>query len=150
MTECAISVDPGAWSIAWASWAKDGFLLECGLHKFQTKSEGSEWVQSRGHGWDVLVVEKPQIYQTNRKEIDENDLVDVATTVGMCYPLAAEIIEWYPRQWKGQVPKKVHHKKMKASALNPNDVAVLKAAKMYCNHNVLDAVGIGLRYFRRN
>jgi hypothetical protein len=52
-----------------------------------------------------------------------------------------------PREWKGQVPKDVHHARL-VKTLTPDELAMVEAsAPPSLRHNVLDAVGIGRYWF---
>jgi hypothetical protein len=53
-----------------------------------------------------------------------------------------------PREWKGQVPKDVHHARL-VKTLTPEELAMVEAsAPPSLRHNVLDAVGIGRYFFK--
>jgi len=53
-----------------------------------------------------------------------------------------------PREWKGQVPKDVHHARL-VKTLTPDEMAMVeRAAPPSLRHNVLDAIGIGKYWFQ--
>lgn len=125
-----ITVDPGVKCSYYAIWSSFGLLVEVG----QTESPGA-------YSHIDLVIEKPQIYQGRKQKGDPNDLIDLAMVVGAWrheHPYT-ELVK--PRQWKGQVPKAVMTKRI-LSKLTDAELAVLGDLKS--NHNVVDAVGIGL------
>lgn len=73
-----------------------------------------DWVQpfKRDVVWstDTLVCEKPKIYP-GVPGVDANDLVDLGEVVGWFRSavMHVEYRSYYPADWKGQVPKPVHH-----------------------------------------
>lgn len=147
-----VAFDPGV-STGWALF-KDK-LVACGLITWDGwNAEAPEFREA----WfatveefapnRVAVVELPQVYRASQSKGDPADLIDTAFRAGM---LASWVQPWcaiktvMPREWKGQLPKEVHHRRILA-ALTPEERAVLDAceaprAKM---HNVIDAVGLGL------
>jgi hypothetical protein len=94
------------------------------------------------------VIEMPRWYPREH-EIDINDILDLACLVGRLQGRLEEkgvdVELVYPRTWKGTVPKDIHNKRVLA-ALSKEELAKLPKrprAKDY-DHNMLDAVGIGL------
>jgi len=146
------SVDPHKAKIAIAVWSacvhpsgkRTGTLKSYELIKAPLDSL-VDWALYRKRAYDLLVIETPQIYPGERVK-DPNDLLDVAKTVGLCHVIAREVIEYRPAQWKGQTPKKIHQKRIK-SLLSPSELAIL--GNMQDQSDVLDAVGIGLKYLGR-
>lgn len=63
----------------------------------------------------VVVIEKPQVYKGHLSKGDPNDLIDLAILVGALVHLfgPAKILLPKPVQWKGQVPKRIHHARIK-------------------------------------
>ena len=108
-----------------------------------------DYVRERSYqrlaGSSVVVVEKMQIYPNERVK-DPNDLLEVSKVVGMCHFLGETVVEYFPREWKGQLPKKTHHDRIK-KVLTQIEMSVL--GKYIKNEHVLDAVGLGLFYLRR-
>lgn len=100
-------------------------------------------------GWpQKVVVEVPRWYPKEH-EIDVNDLLDLGLKAGVLSGFyeqrGVEVESVFPRTWKGTVPKKIHNERVLA-ALTEEEVALLPRrprAKDH-DHNVLDAVGIGL------
>src|SRR5437762_10619146 len=97
-------------------WSIDPDTSESGLATFDGEARLT-WV-----GWlppfrlgpvyscDVLVIEKPRIYP-GVPGIDANDLIDLAEVVGWhrATIMCGKYRSYYPSDWKGQVPKPVHH-----------------------------------------
>lgn len=106
---------------------------------------------------DVLVVEKPQVY-TCRNNANPDDLIELSAALGACvatveaYYFIEKYVTYLPREWKGQVPKEVHHRRIRR-ALKGTEQAALKKClagiQPDLQHNALDAVGLGLKYLGR-
>lgn len=130
-----ISIDPGTDS-GWALF--DGLLQGCGLG------------QSPVAG-DVLVIERPQVYPDHKANPD--DLITLAIDVGRRAALARCKTTIYirPRQWKGQVPKTIHNARVLAM-LKPEETRTFLSLTQNVGtkiHNVIDAIGLGLWYLRK-
>jgi len=134
------SVDPHKSKIALIEWF-GGKLYDFDL----IRADLVEYCLARIRRYDVLVIEKMQIYPNERVKCP-NDLLDVSKTVGLCHVMGRQVIEYAPREWKGQVPKDKHHPRIK-DALSDAELAIL--GKQANQPDILDAVGIGLKYFRR-
>jgi len=100
-------------------------------------------------GWSGVkaVIEKPQVYRISKA--DPNDLIALSVVVGEWKEYlgqqGAEVELVTPKSWKGSVPKKIHNARV-LSLLTKKEVALLPKrtrAKDY-DHNLLDAVGLGL------
>lgn len=108
---------------------------------------GRDQLEMTGHGAARVVIEKPQIYL--KREIDVNDLVEVALAAGEArqyFRAQSGAVDYvWPATWKGQTPKTVSHKRIKAEldAEEHKRVQLPRAAKTL-GHNVWDAIGIGL------
>jgi len=88
------------------------------------------------YGLDLLVIEKPQVYERWKSKGDPNDLVDLAVLVGALIVVipAKRILLPQPQQWKGSVPKRIHHRRIRT--LYP-DLG-------RCSADAMDAVGLAL------
>jgi hypothetical protein len=100
---------------------------------------------------DTIVCEIPQIYKTSPG--DPNDLVAVAMVAGaLCAAIPCKKIEtFWPAEWKGQVPKAIHHKRLMGK-LSAAELTIVKEAKITAGervHNILDAVGLGVWHLAR-
>ena len=132
-----ITVDPGVNYFAWAGWLRDGTLRACGL--WSAKDDlPIPFLEFDGR---EVIVEVPG----RRWRGTEKDVLQLATAAGYYAGVlsrggAHRFVE--PSQWKGQVPKEVHHPRIVA-ALAPEEQARLPVKKGALVH-VLDAVGIGL------
>lgn len=146
-----LSIDPGKRSLAWASWAH-GRLTGAGLVTHKRRGWVGELhqmtlqVECLAGPVDVTVCEVPRIYPQERKK-RPNDLIDLAVVTGACSRLGkgGRFETVTPQGWKGQTPKTISGERSLA-ALDPTELAILEATGKLGNHNVLDAVGIGLHW----
>ena len=113
------------------------------------------WYHKTMDGWspDAVAHEQMQVYRASLQKGDPNDLLELAGVCGWVAALVGtdcKVTPYLPRQWKGQIPKDVHAKRI-LGRLNPNEAQVLKAEKIpkSLEHNVIDAIGIGLYHLKR-
>jgi len=94
-----------------------------------------------------LIVERPKIYQkkTTRQSDIEMLLISVGALVGL-WPGAVSLI--YPAAWKGQVNPDVMCERVE-TRLSQNETCVIECRLKSKRHNVLDAIGIGLKTLGR-
>jgi hypothetical protein len=136
-----ISGDPGA-NPGLGVFGHSSQLIDCGI----------DWLELWRPYADTLVIEKPTIYPHSKAR--PNDIVTLAISAGrLAERVDARAEVWVlPRQWKGQIPKTkrledyIIYKRVMA-ALNELERAVL--AQHGSDHNVVDAVGIGLWHLGR-
>lgn len=147
-----ISIDPGKWAIAWALF-EESKLSRCGI----TKHPGGAFddglrdmvyrvrEDSGQHASIKTIVEYPKLYPHSRN-INPDDLITLAVVSGACSILGPVRLV-HPREWKGAVPKGVSHERVQ-KRLGELEVAVLSAGLegviRTLQHNVMDAVGIGV------
>lgn len=98
-------------------------------------------------GRGVCVIELPVVYPT--RNVPAADLIDLAVLVGDLRGLyrrhAFETVLVKPRTWKGTTPKAIHHKRLLAAlASEERDRLPLRPRAKNYDHNMLDAIGIGL------
>jgi hypothetical protein len=125
-----IAIDPGA-STGFAVYT-DGILTHAGTGLPDLMC-------------DVVIVEKPEHRPGGKTPV--NDLITLAFTAGQCASAyhGATVYAFKPSQWKGSVPKRVHHPRIRA-LLEPHELAVIpKNAK----HDTWDAIGLGLFALKR-
>jgi hypothetical protein len=134
-----IAIDPG--------------VQKCGVAAFDDgKLVRANWIP--GHSlWAVflkadwnaaLAIERMQVYKVSKG--DPNDLILVSEMVGYLTAGFTVTSFYKPRTWKGQVPKTVIQKRV-SKALDEAEFKVLMP--WFNNHNVVDAVGIGLFHLGR-
>jgi hypothetical protein len=134
-----LAIDPGRQ----AGWA---------LFKSRKLAGAGVWqsnIVPKGKGLlDLVVVEAPRWYPREHR-IDVNDLLDLSIAVGKIEGMMEErgvpVEIVYPRTWKGSVPKEIHNRRVLA-ALTPQELGLLpkRPRARDFDHNVIDAVGIGL------
>jgi len=107
-----------------------------------------DWLFREGQ----LVIEIPQVYRVGKSKGDPNDLIKVAVQAGQWIERAklygASVYRHLPQEWKGQVPKNVHHERILA-ALSPAESARIPKLPKADAHNMLDAIGLGLFHLGR-
>ena len=136
--------DPGQ-ETGWAA-GLDGELFGCGLVRVYKDrplsiSGGTPILQTKA--W----IEIPE-FRREKNEVDPNDLIALGTKVGRiqerCLTWGYEVFLVRPSYWKGSVPKKIHHQRIRAD-LRPSETVVLETGLAPVaeglQHNVLDAVG---------
>lgn len=145
-----LTIDPGKKSIGWALWSV-GSLASCGLFRFETLQSLSQWHRERSGIADLVVCEVPQIYRVSKSKGDPNDLIPVALTAGVClsaHPVSEQIL---PRTWKHTIDPDVLDARIRARMSGVASFAeCLATVPKSLQHNVVDAVGIGLWWLERN
>ena len=96
-----------------------------------------------------LVVEVPQVYNQAYWKGDPADLIELAGVDGAITVAvgATNNYGFLPREWKGQVPKDIHNKRVEAK-LSVEELATIESTATV-RHNVVDAVGLGLWFLGR-
>ncbi|KKN75945.1 hypothetical protein LCGC14_0375020 [marine sediment metagenome] len=163
-----LTIDPGVTCCGWALF-RDMYLVKAGLSR--TKSASIE-ERTRDHynnfmmgglleKVDIVVIEKPQVYQQRMWKGDPNDLIDLAIVVGgiVANTRPTVIVRTItPNEWKGQVPKDVTDARMRRiltkrgeqDALeNPVVLGKPKGAPEGLLHNMMDGIAIGLAHLQR-
>lgn len=129
------SMDPN--KEGWAFFV-DGTLQRCGLY---CDMESSLYGLT-----DFVVIECPMIYP--RTKVDPNDILVLAIRVGIHIGSAQAAGVDYrlvrPREWKGTVPKAVFAKRI-LSKLTASEGRILWSL----DHNIVDAIGLGLYHLGR-
>jgi hypothetical protein len=111
--------------------------------------EVNEWLRDLPSA-DELVLEVMQSYDLRHQKGDQNDLLELAGVGGAIVGiLSPERVTGYrPAEWKGQVPKVVHHKRIQRE-LTEQEVKRIEKCPESLKHNVIDAIGIGLFHCKR-
>lgn len=168
-TGLTVSIDPGLHGCGVAVFL-DGLLAHAeytgGLGgQIHTLLEPIEPVERllfevAGEGtWDrttapihTLIVEVPQVYDTPKqkgRQVDVLRLYGVAIAiVAVARPFVRAALTLQPAEWKGQVPKDVMVERIKGR-LSPDEMDVIDLPSSTVEHNLWDAVGIGLRHAGR-
>lgn len=128
-----LTIDPGVHKSAVALWNFDGRLIFADDLK-----NDAVFRLIRGVAEARVVVETPVKYPTKRKQHkDVGDLLEVAEQMKKT---ALRSLGVSPSAWKGQVPKKIHGRRI-LEALEDTEK---KSALSIDNHNTIDAIGLGL------
>ena len=154
-----VSIDPGLRGCGLAYWNEDGGLLSVAYVRNPVKigNGPAAWMgyERTVGSWytgltDHFLSEIPQVYRAGASKGDPDDLIQLAGVVGVFSALfsATTYTGVKPREWKGQVPKDVHHARL-VKTLTPEELTMVEAsAPPSLRHNVLDAVGIGRYWFQ--
>jgi hypothetical protein len=155
-----LAIDPGLRGCGLAVYVS-GRLVEARYVKSSEKSaRGAEaWcamAQAVGDvappQVDTLVVECPQVYRGPLQKGDPSDLIELAgvdgAIVGKFILRAQDFVSYLPRDWKGQVPKDIHHARVEA-ALSKEEKACMSLPAASLAHNVWDAVALGLFHVKK-
>lgn len=139
-----VAVDPDKRGFAYSIW-EGGQFIDAGLYRRDDCSPF--WISRKLSDMEptLLVCEKPRAYPGQAAKGDPNDLIDLSQTVGACLASCNASFTVYPSDWKGQLPKEVHHARLQKhplwSARAGLCVGLVSAG---LRHNVLDAIGIGV------
>lgn len=128
-----LAIDPGTKESGYA-FAEYGVLTAAGYFPSSTPS---------GSSVTRLVSELPQIYAGHKAQGNVEDLLQLARTVGQFEghfkSQGAEIVIYRPAQWKGQVPKPIHHERVfNSGVLSNEELKHWPLQKTY--HDVRDAI----------
>lgn len=99
-------------------------------------------------GSERVLVELPQVYQSKHQKGDQDDILQLAGVVGalcMALPPSRTV---RPREWKGTIAKEVMTRRILSRLDTDEDAAILRKSEAL-DHNIIDAVGIGLWYLGR-
>ncbi len=133
-----IAVDPGVHACG-VAWFDNGTLRACAYT--------AEPLTLRYSPCEC-VCEIPQVYSGDGAK-KAAALIDLAVAAGrMTGQLPTKYVR--PASWKGQVPKDIHHARVRA-VLTPAEFAVYNAVDCPASkrHNVLDAIALGLKTLGR-
>jgi len=147
------SVDPGLRTCGVALW-RDGVLTRADLVLGSPKALGFDaWYPMAlavgKHRSDELAIELPQVYTRGLSKGDPNDLIQLAVIVGMIADSHPMVSIYLPRQWKGQTPKDVMTRRIKGKLTDEELACIVLPTQRSLQHNVWDAIGIGLHHLER-
>ena len=128
-----ISADPGVHGSGIAVWSNNTLV-------------DVDYSKPTGYYSDDLVIECPQIYPGIRSKGNPNNLIAVAFEAGRISGLVRGTVRVVkPKEWKGSIKKEVMLKRILGRLTEP-ELALIKAINLpkSTEHNVVDAIGIGL------
>jgi hypothetical protein len=98
---------------------------------------------AQGRLIDALVLEVPQVY--TRGKGDPGDLVELAGVDGAILGRLMPVQQYgyKPREWKGSVPKDIHHARVRKTLTEAERQILENSAPASLRHNVLDAIALG-------
>lgn len=139
-----IAVDPGVHACG-VAWFDEGVLLRA---EYRTEPLAGGVFPIGDMPKTTCICEIPQVYAGDGAK-KAAALIDLAVAAGrMTGQLETKYVR--PASWKGQVPKDIHHARVRA-CLTEAERAVLGACDCSKSklHNVLDAIGLGLKTLGR-
>jgi len=99
-----------------------------------------------------LVMEKPQIYHQAKQKGEQASLIELALMVGAVAGMSRlhprRVTTYQPAAWKRQIPKNVMVERVRSRLMSEECERVVLPAKSL-QHNVWDAIGIGLHHLKR-
>jgi RNase H-fold protein (predicted Holliday junction resolvase) len=146
-----ISIDPGLRMCGLARWEK-GTLTRALLVRGEKKERGpvawrsmAQAVIREAPEASRVVIEMPQFYTDRFRKGRPEDIAELAAVVGaISSSFSVPVTAVLPRTWKGQSPKDVTKERCLRSLTQLElDAIDLPAAKSL-EHNVYDAIGLGL------
>lgn len=149
-----LAIDPGLRACG-AAWFENDILVRAELVSVKKVESDAKAFVAMAHAVGVtsaavteLAVEYPQQYARAPSPRDAvQKLVGVIGALSVTF--AKSNTEYYfPRQWKGQVPKSVMHRRI-LGRLSDEEKAIIPGLAASKLHNVLDAIGIGLHHVGR-
>lgn len=133
-----VTGDPGVHASG-VAWFQDGVLIRCEYRVEPLQRPAGEY---------QCIFEIPQVYSGDGAK-KAAALIDLAVAAGrMTGQLATKYVR--PASWKGQVPKDIHHARVRATLL-PGERSLLEICDCPKGklHNVLDAIALGLKTLGR-
>lgn len=158
-----LSVDPGIRGCGVALWESAAKrLVSCAYVKNPAltgegpveaaRMAGAIYTLNAKNDVSFLALEWPQVYRVGKQKGDNNDLLPLAgvqAALVALFPLAGVGVV-RPHAWKGQVPKDVMCNRVVGRLVGP-EVTVFRKCGVAksLEHNVIDALGIGLHALHR-
>lgn len=166
MSKTLLAIDPGLRELGMAVFVGDELTYAC-LVRSPCKppvKDGTAWVAMAREALkafvnspikdevrtDVLVSEVPQIYWQSSRGGNSDSLLQLCGVVGaVAHAIPHGAFKAYrPREWKGNVKAEVMLDRI-AAKLTPAELATIAKCPQSLRHNVIDAIGIGLKYLGR-
>lgn len=143
-----LAIDPGINCVAYA-WFENGAIRDVGLSRVPKRLTLTEKARQHRDNLDLymgcrVVVERMWYRGVRNSKGTPQDLMDLNLIAGHLGT------EWLtPQEWKGSIPKKIHHKRI-LSKLTEHELFLVNEVKpASLRHNAIDAVGIALVVSKR-
>jgi hypothetical protein len=168
MPDMLLAIDPGKWKAGAALFDDDNQLVAAKLLSSRSKNPAQAAKEiGDAAAWfctgevDIIACEMPNIRKRSRQKGDPNDLLYLTLINGAVFTaVEAESRELVPvNDWKGSVEKEIMHRRILGEWPEGFEPLVSLSPKVTPqerkllgdkpDHNVLDAVGIGLWKLRR-
>jgi hypothetical protein len=168
MRNVLLAIDPGKWKAGAALFSDEGTLLSAKLLSSRSKNPAQAAKEIGDEAaWfcmgqvDTVCCEMPNIRKRSRQKGDPNDLLYLTLINGAVFTaVEAESRDLVPvNDWKGSIDKEVMAGRITGRWPEGFEPLVAMPAKLSVtelrllgdepNHNVLDAVGIGLWKLKR-
>ena len=163
--ERVIAIDPGIRNLGIAEF-DDGKLQRAALIRNPVKKGDdltAAWAMSRAVrewlGVEVFIsavgVEIPRVYRAQFQKGDQNDLISLAMFAGVVLARIrvnnehCQRVRLYPYEWKGQADADTVIPRRIMERLSPAEVEKIQPCPESLRHNVIDAIGIGLKMIGR-
>ena len=147
-----VAIDPG--KVTGVAVFEDGQLqraLICSFEDCLLVIENLEPL-NRARSAGDCIIEVPQVYPGQHQKGDQNDLINLAVTVGRYAERAStcrfKVTFLKPSEWKGQLPKDVCWRRVRET-LTPRELANMEKAPKSKAHNMHDAIGMGTKFLKR-
>ena len=138
-----IAIDPGN-TTGWAT-----FSPVTGLLHYAGTTSVEAWLAEDDRPYSTLIIEIPQVYRAGQSVGDPNDLIKVAVNAGQWIERfsrrGATVRKVLPKDWKGQVSKEIHNRRVLALLTADEKTRILPSH----DHNMVDAIGLGLFHLKR-
>jgi hypothetical protein len=158
-----LTVDPGLRACGVALWIdaklRRAELVPSGVQKIAHLGPAVSTMASRVYAAvgniDLVVVELPQTYRGRAAKGDANDLIAIATVGGaILRTFHSPGVLVLPHEWKGTIPKKTKEgvniiRERAREKLSEEELANVSLPASSLEHNVYDAIGLGLWYLER-
>lgn len=136
-----LAIDPGN-DTGFALFRSVDDLVFCGVGEVRNR-KGLEDVKT-------VIVEEPQVYIARKMKGNPNDLIKLAVDVGRKLQhfedRGARTCTVKPGDWKGQVPKDIHHARVWGELSESAKMIVQSCGRgvpASIRHNMMDAVALG-------
>lgn len=147
-----IAIDPGTRAVGWAIFLPDGSMHRCGLAHVKGTNrvladDAIELADQIGVHLPRVVLEE-MVMRPEDPRSQADDLLRVQLVGGIVAArVGQKIVTVRPMRWKGCVPKRIHHRRI-GDVMTRAEKDLLTAACRTVHrdlqHNVIDAIGIGL------